>query len=130
LRGTRPGPLSSGELTTGRETRAALESGTVGVSGNVGFVPGVYADHAEFVALTEEASRAGATFAVCARVARANVTSSVMSGRYVAHEGGVGAAGLGSNGQHTVVVHHLDQRASLRDLVEPPVVLSRRSVTT
>lgn len=66
--GTRPGPLTSGELARLRAlVRDALGSGAVGVSGNVGFVPGVYADHAELRVLAEEAAAAGAVMSVHAR---------------------------------------------------------------
>ncbi len=66
--GTRPGPLTSGELARLRAlVRDALGSGAVGVSGNVGFVPGVYADQAELRVLAEEAAAAGAVMSVHAR---------------------------------------------------------------
>jgi N-acyl-D-aspartate/D-glutamate deacylase len=66
--GTRPGPLTTRELARLRSlTREALRSGAQGVSGNVGFVPGVYADHAELEVLAEEAAAAGVVLAVHAR---------------------------------------------------------------
>lgn len=66
--GTRPGPLSGGDLARMRElTHAALEAGAIGVSANTGFVPGVYADRAELRMLAGEAAAADCVFAVHAR---------------------------------------------------------------
>lgn len=66
--GTRAGPLDRRELTHLRAlVRDALDSGAIGVSGNVGFVPGVYADQAELRVLAEEAAAAGAVMSVHAR---------------------------------------------------------------
>jgi N-acyl-D-amino-acid deacylase len=66
--GTRPGPLDGGELARLRAlVRDALHSGAIGVSGNVGFVPGSYADRAELKVLAEESAAAGVVMAVHAR---------------------------------------------------------------
>ena len=66
--GTRPGPLDRGGLARLRAlVRDALDAGAVGVSGNVGFVPGVYADRAELEILAEEAAAAGVVMSVHAR---------------------------------------------------------------
>ena len=66
--GSRPGSLTASELARLRTlTREALQSGAQGVSGNIGFVPGEYADQAELEVLAGEAAAAGVVLAVHAR---------------------------------------------------------------
>ena len=66
--GTGPVRLDRGQLDRLRAlTREALRAGAIGVSANVGFVPGIYADQAELQVLAEEAAAAGAVLAVHAR---------------------------------------------------------------